>query len=490
MESSFSSHTLAEVFRDLYRGEQSGVLHLTRGDVEKRLYFDRGMLVYSESPVAEEDLGRRLVHEGKISSGALNEAEAAISESKDLAQTLINRGLIGKEALSHTVQFIVERTVQSVFQWEGGQARFSEGWFAQDIVEGDILSTFESILRGVSRMTDFEPVGEALRGTASRLRLREQLPVPVERLALSRSNGYILSRIDGASTVRDILSLLEPHEEDQAMRFLYGLLVMGVLECEPPVSEGPFKITDLLRDHADSVALETQQEKMIEATYHRIQGLNHYQLLDVTPEATRQEIERAYEDAKRPFSRDRITPKVREKLRSQLAVVESRLVEAFLTLSNSDSSRQSSQEADDEVRGGDLLMRVEADKTAGAKEADEAKKVAEQYYLKGRKFLRDADYYNAIQYGKLAISYCSEDARFYFLLAECQTRNPDARWQRMAEKNFCKATELDPWNPDYWLNLGRFYKHRGLTLRARKQFEEVLKIAPSHEEAVSELKAL
>jgi len=104
--------------------------------------------------------------------------------------------------------------------------------------------------------------------------------------------------------------------------------------------------------------------------------------------------------------------------------------------------------------------------------------------------MMSADYYNAIQYGKLAISYNGDDARLYFMLADCQVRNPEARWQRMAEQNYTKATQLDPWNAEYWISLGRFYKKRGLSLRARRQFEEALKLVPEHEEATKELESL
>jgi hypothetical protein len=34
---SFSSQTLAEIFRDLYVGERSGVLNVSRGNIEKRI---------------------------------------------------------------------------------------------------------------------------------------------------------------------------------------------------------------------------------------------------------------------------------------------------------------------------------------------------------------------------------------------------------------------------------------------------------------------
>jgi hypothetical protein len=184
MEKPFSSQSLAEIFRDLYLEERSGVLHLSQGDTEKRIYFDRGMILFAESNLEEEDLGHRLVSEGKISPGALAEARRNITESKDLAQALVNRGLIGKEALSHTCRFIVERVVQSVFKWNGGTARFNEGWLLQEIFESDILSTFEMILKGISTMVGFDPIREAMRGMDNRLVIRQPTPVPVERLAL------------------------------------------------------------------------------------------------------------------------------------------------------------------------------------------------------------------------------------------------------------------------------------------------------------------
>jgi tetratricopeptide (TPR) repeat protein len=60
----------------------------------------------------------------------------------------------------------------------------------------------------------------------------------------------------------------------------------------------------------------------------------------------------------------------------------------------------------------------------------------------------------------------------------------------MAEQNYLRATQLDPWNVEYPLSLGRFYKRRGLKLRARKQFERALELAPSHEVATKELESL
>ncbi len=495
MQVNFSSQTLAEIFRDLYVGERSGVLELGHGADQKKIYFDRGMILFAESATDDEDLGRRLVNEGKISLGALAEARRNISEPKDLAQALVNRGLIGKETLSHTVRFIVEHVVTSLFQWEGGSARFSDGWLLQEIFESDIVQTFEIIMKGIGTMVGFEPIQDAMKGLDSRLKLRQPTPLPIERLALSPAHGYILSRVDSSSRLQDVLALLPPSEEGLACRFLYGLLVMGVITYDPPVGDGPFQITTILRNHADTVALEGLQEKMILETYAGLKSKTLHEVLGVRSNSTRETIERAYEEAKDRFSRDRILPRLREKLRSELAVIESRMVEAYLTLAQVRGSdltgRPDEPAAFKEPQGmEDFLVRVEMDKTKTKVAIEENAKLAENYYSQAKKFVREGDFYNAIQYGKLAMSYNPEDARFYFLIAECQVRNPDARWQRMAEQNYVEAARLDQWNAEYRISLGRFYKRRGLKLRAKKQFEEALTLVPTHETALKELESL
>ncbi len=498
MQEHFSSHTLAEIFRDLFVAERSGVLHLSRGDVEKRIYFDRGMILFAESPDPDEDLGPRLVGEGKISPGALAEARRNVSEAKDLPQALVNRDLIGKDALSHTVKFVVERIVRSVFRWEGGTARFSEGWLFQELFEADVVSTFELIQKGVATMVGFDSIGRALRDLDARIGMRDLPPIPIEMLQLSPAHGFILSRLDGSTTYADVLSILPPDDEDAAARFVYGLLVMGVVELDPPIADGPFRVSSILRDHADHLELERAQETTLRQAYASMEDKNPFELLGVSTEATRSEIERAYESAKAVVQRDHYLPKIRDRFRNELSFMESRLVEAYLSLiqnrQQEGKARAEEVAAKARSRGGvsadDLLVRVEMDKTRTKMALEANSKTADAYYSKARQAVREGDFHNAIQYGKLAISYRPDDARYYALLADCQARNPEARWQRMAEQNFVKATELDPWNAENWLRLGKFYKGQGLNLRARKQLEKALEVAPGHEEAVSELREI
>jgi hypothetical protein len=495
MQTEFSSQTLAEIFRDIFQSEKSGVLHLSRKDCEKRIYFDRGMILLAESDAPDEDLGPRLVSEGKISSGALAEASRNVSEPKDLAQVLVNRGLIGKETLCHTIDYLIEKVVRSVFKWDGGKAWFSEGWLLQEIFESDVISTFGVILKGISGMSGFAQVREALKSQESALATAGSVTVPMEQLALTPSHGFLLSRIDGNLTIREILSTLPEEEEQQACRFLYGLLIMGVLKFDPPVCEGPFSISLFIREHADQAARESKQAKDIEAEYQRIlECTSPMDVLQVSNEADRDTVEKSYIKAKERYGRDRILSRVRESQKAEISIIENRLLESYLALvqhrdheARRLASETTPENVMEEVKADDLLVRVEMDKTKTKMAMEANSKQAELHFSKARKAMREGDFHSAIQYCKLAITYHEGDARYYYLLAECQALNPASRWQRMAEKNYINATERDPWKPEYWVTLGQFYKKRGLALRAKKQFEKALEIAPSHEPAQEEL---
>jgi len=495
MQVHFSSNTLAEIFRDLYMSERQGVLSLVHDEVEKRVYFDRGLIVHAESDLDEDDLGRRLAEAGQISSGALNEARQAIDDGGDLASTLLARDLVGRETLLDALQEHISGVVRSVFHWEGGEARFEDAEPPAAEFEPDTLKTCKVVLDGVHAMSNFGKIHDALVGLDRNLKLRTPATLPVDRLGLSPTEGFVLSRVDGETSVKEIVSILPPSDDDRATRFLYGLLVMGVLEFDPPVSDGLFRVANLLRDHTDRNALESMQERTIRQAYESTLKTDPREVLGVDSDADSRVIDGAYEAAKAMFSEDRLLPSIAARFKSELTVIESRLIEAYLKLSQSKPNERPptpevAPAVEDGKSAGDLVMRVEMDKAKSKIEHEKMARTADDYFQQARKALREADFHNAIQYAKLAISYNDAEAEYFFVLAECQARNPGGRWQHMAEQNFTRASKLDPWNADYLVRLGIFYKKRGLQTRARKQFEEALRLSPQHEQATVELNQL
>ena len=497
MTSQCSSYMLAQVLVDLFQAERSGVLILARDDAERRVQLDRGMIVYAQSPAPDEDLGAVLVGEGRVSAGALAEAKRSLAggaEPAALAAALVQRDLIARSAVCDAMSVIVRRVLQSAFAWDEAQASFVEAPAPSTLFVPNILSTVGVILDGVFAMSRFELVREPLRGVDNRIHLCRPSPIPLEQLTLSALHGFILSRIDGTTTVRELLAILPPEEEDMAARFVFGMLILGVLAFDPPLGEGPFRATSLVRLHANQQAAERVHEQMIRQKYELIRSQSPSEVLGVRHSASRVEIERAYEELKAQYGRERISPRVMEKLRAELTLIESRLVESFLALTQPAAAavraRASAAATAGPVTARDLNVRVELDKTKVKLELDNAARVADGYFAKGIQCVKAGDFHNAIQYGKLAISHNPSDARYFCLVADCQARNKEVRWQRLAEENYRRATELDPWNPEYWLSLGRLYKRGNMRERARRSFEAALRLLPNKPEILAELRSL
>ena len=173
-------------------------------------------------------------------------------------------------------------------------------------------------------------------------------------------------------------------------------------------------------------------------------------------------------------------------------MIENRLAEAFLKLQFErleQAGRAGNEMALSEIDPETLTIRREMVKTEAQAAQEQTQKLAGKYYQKAREYFSEKDFHNCIQFCRLAIKFNVEAPEAYALMAEALSKNPNTKWQKMAEEAFTKACDLDPWNAEYQVALGRFYQNQGLGMRARRHFEKALEIAPSHAVAKAALKA-
>ena len=444
METIASPGLVAETFRNAFLSEESGVLTVRSGATTYSIFFDRGLVARAQSDHPEEG------------------SEAA-----------------GK----HTV-----RLVELAFSCTPDQVEFHPTQAPTEDSESDILRTVELFLDGVRAMAGFEDIRLALVGLNQRLALRVNPSVPLERLTLKPIHGFVLSRLSGSLSFGEIAATVGPEDELEAARFVFALLLLGSVVADPPFPPGPLKIVLLLNDHRREFAREEAEIAFLREMYAAVKSQNPYQILGVDESANTQEIRKAYEERKRALRSERFLARVRERMRQELTIVEARLTEVFLALQGGAANHNGVQEEglDMEV----LALRRELDKTEIAATLDEQERLAEAYYLKAKKYFSTCDYFNCIQFCQQAIRRNDRDARYHFLLAEAQARNPDRRWQKMAEQAYLNAIKLDSWNADYLVVLGQFYRKQGFAVRARRQFEKALAMQPGHARAREELAAV
>ncbi|HKY34003.1 MAG TPA: tetratricopeptide repeat protein [Candidatus Polarisedimenticolia bacterium] len=491
----YTSHYLAEIIRDLFFDESSGVLAVAEPAGRRvRLHFDRGMLYFADGTTEDEQLDAVLRQSGFLPQGTLAKLKAASPDPLEMAQRLAAGKIIAPAEMAPLVRSVVERGVQRAFSWPSGLCEFQRREPCTGFFDPDVLFTFECLLKGIAGMAHFGPLKDVLLRLPGRLALNEKVFIPVDRLSLAPHHGYLLSRVDGSMRIDEIAMVLPPAEEDASLLFLYGLAVLGIVKFVPPVNNGPFSLREVVQDHYDAAAREDRDVSLIKETCARVMKQSPPEVLGLPAGADLPVIQKAYDEARSLFRRDRFPERVREKLKRELTLIENKLAESFLKLQVERLERAGGTGQGEPglsaIDTDSLMVRREMVKTEAQAAQEQNAKLAERYYQKARDYFAEKDFHNCIQFCRLAIKFHSESAPAYALMAEALARNPHSRWQRMAEEAFQKACELDPWNAEHHVALGMFYKTNGMGIRARRQFEKALEILPSHAAAMEGMKDL
>ncbi|MGH9748297.1 MAG: tetratricopeptide repeat protein [Candidatus Polarisedimenticolia bacterium] len=483
---------LAEVIRDLYLDERSGTLVVGRSGVEKRLLLDRGMILSASSSLPEEHLTALLLERGLIRT---EEAEAlkGLGERQAI-EVLLSRGVLTAEALNAANRDLAQQILTGLFRWEEVEYRFEEAPIPPGALQTDVVRSFELIIRALRSMSGFEPIQEALLRQDRALRFSDQMYLPFDQLSLTPLEGFLVSRIDGQTKLRDILAQTPSSEEEAACRFLFGLLILGLASFVPAIASGALSCQDLLKGEEEKRRREDRERKEILEMYALATAGNPAAVLGLGEVPSADQVKAAYLERKERYQPARFLKKVQTDLREELQIVEARLLEAFLALrSEKLGAARVSGTGTERLVSLDLealSMRKELTKTEKQSMEEERARMAEQFFSKARDYFKIGDFFNCIRYCEFSSSYNDKSAGVWSLMGQGLMRNPDYRWQKRAENAFARAAELEPFNPGHSLLLGAFYRAHDMHSKARREFEKVLSLVPNHPEALLAVKEL
>ncbi len=487
MEGPFVPSSLTEMLRDLYLAEQSGTLTVTRTEVRKRLHFDRGMIFLADSSLEDERVVDFLIRQGSLTEEGAREFTSVEREDPALPRTILNSGRVARQDLFKALQDLIQQVVISILRWDSGEFSFREGPpGGGDLFPTDVILTFTYIMRGIRSMEGFTTIREAMLRLDRPLAMNEALYLPLDKLTLQPTQGFVLSRVDGSSRVREIASLIPPSEEDDALRFLFGLLILGLVRISPPLGPGPLLVRELMAGDREGIERAERESSEIKTMYRSLAASTPLDLLGVKSSATSEAIREAFEARKAAFHPNRFLKKIQEAYREELMLIEAKLLEAYLAMAQDQfrTARQSSGGPEALTVDFDTLSkRKELTKTETQEHQEEQVRRAELFYLKARDYFKSKDFHNAIQYCEQALRGNEGDARYHFLLGQCLVHNPDYRWQKRAEQSLLRAAEIDPWNADHFVHLGNFYRAHKLLRKAKKNFQKATEVMPANAEA-------
>lgn len=181
---------------------------------------------------------------------------------------------------------------------------------------------------------------------------------------------------------------------------------------------------------------------------------DYYELLGVSAEASVTDIRKAYALIARDKHPDRFTDPV-EKERAQEYFKE--VTTAFNTLSN-EKNRQ------------------EYDRSLAKPRLTSPTEIAEDAYTRGLQSLEARDLQGAVDLLRAAVYNVPADARYHHALAVALARSTTG--QRDAIQSLERAIQLAPTNAGFRAELAALFLREGLSLRARREAETALRLAP------------
>jgi tetratricopeptide (TPR) repeat protein len=528
MNGTVSEGSIAGVLRDLYVGRKSGLLNFTRGEERRSVRFHRGNIVHADTNVKEERLGETLVGQGLLGSADLKRATGfVLRDKKRLGMVLQELGILTKDQLDDALALHVREILLKVFSWAEGDYTFEEADPDTHLEQDTTLkvSTGEMILEAVRRVEDPDVVRFALGNIDRILGLSSDPLLRFQKVTLSPADGYVLSRVDGTSSAREIIQM-NPAPAEETMKSLFGLLCTGILEylplppktppkpeprraapplrpAEPPPAPpaapvaatslpGPSVVAPVAQPAPapqDAKADDPRRQEILEA-FDGLKTKNHFEVLGIPKASSEAQVKEAYFRLAKRFHPDAHHDPALADLADKLEAVFIRLGSAYEVLRNKAS--RSSYESDLASRtprvpvGGTLPSAPEApvvDPEVEARNAEEA-------IRRAAKLFEGEKYWDAIQLLEPVLTKTEGKVRnrARVLLAKSYLKNP--KWVKRAEEQLQTVVREEPANAEGHFLLGMLYKASGLKSRAIHSFQRVLELKPEHEQAAIELAAL
>jgi DnaJ-domain-containing protein 1 len=503
---------LPGLLRDLYVGRKTGLLTFARGDERRSVHVRRGHLVNADSNVREERMGEVMVRQGRITEGDLKRALGfMIRDKKRLGVVLMELGLIDTDGLEDAVARHVHDILAKVFTWTEGEYEFHERDESAP-QEGEVtlkLSTGDLILEAARGVQDPDVVRYSLGDMDRVVGLSSDPLLRFQRINLSPTDGYLLSRVDGTLSAREVMQLIPlPLEETQ--KSLFGLVSTGVVEFLPlpprprPALEraGPKGRAASALPAAGEMAPaptpppavsappdrpvppDARRQEILEA-HGALKTRTHFEVLGITRESTEAQVKEAYFRMAKRFHPDAHHDAALSDLRDKLEAVFSRLGDAYEVLRN--PRIRASYEKALHARASQAEPAVAVALPVESADPRQEARMAEEAIRKAARSLAAEKYWETIQLLEPAIGRVEGKVRQTgrVLLAKAYMKNPN--WVKQGEELLLAVLQDDPRHLEAYLLLGNLYKSGGLRSRAVTMFRKVLDLNPEHEEALAQL---
>ena len=484
-EGSFTAGGLPALLRELVQHLAVGRLDVTNGDGVRRLWFEAGQVRAVASDLEDEKLGNWLVRRGTLEASRMAIMLLRQPDGVRFGSYLVQEGVLPPEALTKELEALSVGIVSHMLMVSARYA-FLEG----ETLPIDAVSlgmTTASLLAAAVRSVRDAAVLEKLTDGDGFVWTAQDALLMYQKVQLSPQEGYVLSRVDGTSTVTQ-LRRLAPIPGGEFTRALAALAVTGLVEIRPASASTPLAPTKVEQPPEPATAPEetvqyTPQQQREYADVIKlaaeIRHRDYYRRLGLSPGATQDQIHSRYLDFVKLYHPDRAREPHLLSLRSELAEIYSGLQEAYQTLGHPDSRARYEQTLATSHRV-DVYQEEERRRTARAA-------LVGANLNRARELLRAGDVGMAVQLLDQAAR-LNPTAETLLWLARAEFKNP--MWSQRALDHLKHAVALAPEFTEAWLELANFWATRNRIEHQQQCLEMILQYDPDNPDVKASLKSL
>jgi hypothetical protein len=224
---------LSDLLQLLFLSRRTGNLIVRdEGGVEEVvLELDGGSIVGATGTSADIRLGNLLVASGRATEGQIERAVGELGREprRRLGEALVELGEVRPAEIRRHLRLQVEEVVFDVLRWKDGHLRFEETPPRPAGMIEVRLPTDMLLMDAVRRLDEWAEVTGVTHDADPIPRLALPASGSGGRLALQPLEWEVLTKVDGASSLRTIARSLGKQELDVA-RAIYALVSVGLIE--------------------------------------------------------------------------------------------------------------------------------------------------------------------------------------------------------------------------------------------------------------------
>ena len=243
IQGNLSTMNVSDLLQFLAVGRKTGMLRFDRGKLVKQIYFEKGIIIGSNSNDPKEYLGQLLIHYGKLDEAQLKAALETQRESGGrLGEILVSTGVLPQADVLKILRIRTLDIIYDLFLWEDADFELFDRETPPDYFIRIEVDPTKVIMDGVYRIDEWKRYRALIPSDRAILELG---PAWASSLSTSKEVRQLLYFVEKRMTVAEISYNMHAspfHVYGQ----LYDLVTNGVARVAGEAPEAPGALDDSL----------------------------------------------------------------------------------------------------------------------------------------------------------------------------------------------------------------------------------------------------